>query len=54
MANALSGRLSTLPFLLYVQIRNALPGASAKKQAEVLSEHGFSKQEIDRILKSAR
>lgn len=54
VANALSNRLSTLPFLLYVQVRNALPGASANKIKEVLLERGFTQEEIARLLKAAK
>jgi hypothetical protein len=54
LASNLSHFLTDLPFLLYVQIRNALPGASAKKLKEVLLEHGFTQEEIARLLKTAK
>jgi hypothetical protein len=54
VANALSSPLSTLPFLLYVQLRNALPHASGSELKAALQEHGFSKGEITILLNAAK
>lgn len=54
VANSLSHFVAHLPFLLYIQIRNALPGASAKRMKEVLLEHAFTQEEIARLLKTAK
>jgi hypothetical protein len=53
-ATTLRNHLSTLPFLLYVQLRNALPHASGSELKAALQEHGFSKGEITILLNAAK
>ncbi|MDI1311729.1 hypothetical protein [Prosthecobacter sp.] len=53
-ATALDNHLSTLPFLLYVQIRNALPDAPVGELKNALREHGFSKDEIVLLMGAAK
>jgi hypothetical protein len=50
VASAFSGSLPKLRYLLYVQVLNALPGATSEQQRKALIQHGFSKKEADLLL----